>query len=185
MALWRGYREYAVTVAERVRTKLGLTAYDQLDIFKLAAYYGITVVRFDEINCGDEVIKHFTTKGWRQLSGYILPVGDQLVMCLNPLHSEERIRSTMGHETSHVILNHEFDLLLTAEKACVSGSKDEEDEADWLGAELLFPRAAARRAVLRSIPIEQVCQHYGVSFEIARWRTNICGAKKMLKRSRQ
>lgn len=41
MALWRGYREYAVTVAERVRTKLGLTAYDQLDIFKLAAYYGI------------------------------------------------------------------------------------------------------------------------------------------------
>ena len=92
-------------------------------------------------------------------------------------------RSTMGHETSHVILNHEFDLLVTGEKTCVS--KDEEDEADWLGAELLFPRAAARRAVLRSIPIEQVCQHYGVSFEIARWRTNICGAKKMLKRSRQ
>ncbi len=132
MAYWHGYKEHAVTVADRVRCKLGLTPYDRLDTFRLAAYYHITVVTFDEIDCGKGAVEHFTTNRWRQLSGYILPVGDRLVMALNPLHSEERIRSTMGHETSHVILQHEFDLLLTGEKACFSESKDQEDEAAWL-----------------------------------------------------
>jgi len=183
VALWHGYREYAVTVAEKVRTNLGLTAYDRIDMFKLATYYGITVVRFDEIDCGDAPLEHFTTTRWQQLSGYILPVDENyLLMSINHLHPEERIRSTMGHETSHVILNHEFNLLLTEEKICAGGSKDQEDEADWLGGELLLPRKAARRAVFNKISIEQVRQHFGVSIEMARWRINICGAQEMTRR---
>jgi Zn-dependent peptidase ImmA (M78 family) len=75
-------------------------------------------------------------------------------------------------------------LRLTGEDTCLSGHADHEDEAAWLGGELLVPRDAARRLVFRRIGEDDAAAMYGVSIEMVRWRMNICGGQQMQRRSR-
>ena len=39
MAHWHGFKEYAVDLCLKVRTQLGLTAFQWLDVLALAAHY--------------------------------------------------------------------------------------------------------------------------------------------------
>lgn len=185
MAYWHGFKEYAVELSLKVRTRLGLTAFQRLDVSALAAHYEVVVVGFDQLGCAVEVLHHFTVDRWRGVSGYLLPVDGELAIVFNPSHPEYRIRSTVAHEIAHLILSHEFSVLLAGDKGCTFGSEDQEDEANWLGAELLLPRQAARQAVLDGVSLEQVSERFGVSIEMARWRTNVCGGQEILQRARR
>lgn len=182
MALWHGFKQYAVDLGLKIRTELGLSAFDRLDADKLADRYRVTVVSFDQVNCSPETLQHFTCNQWRSLSGFAIPVDGMMAVALNPSHTEARTRSTFTHEISHVVLNHESKVRLTRDDNCIYGDVDQEDEARWLGAELLLPREAAKRAVLRDITEDQVRERFGVSRELARWRMNICGGKNIRRR---
>jgi hypothetical protein len=59
-------------------------------------------------------------------------------------------------------------------------NQDIEDEANWLGATLLIPGPAARAAARRRLSHEQVADKFGCSTEMARWRMNMTGARRML-----
>lgn len=184
MAHWRGFKEYAVDLSSKVRGQLGLSAFQRLEVSALAAHYNTPVIGFDQIDCDPRALQHFTVNRQRSLSGFVLPVDDGFAIVVNPCHTEHRVRATVGHEFSHLILNHEFSVLLAGDEGCAFGDKDQEDEAKWLGAELLFPRQAARNAVWQGISLEQVSETFGVSIELARWRINACGARKILQRAR-
>lgn len=185
MALWHGFKQYAVDLGLKIRTELGLSAFDRLDSDKLAARYNVTVVSFGEVGCAPEALQYFTHDNWRSLSGFALPVDDMTAVALNPSHTEARQRSTFTHEISHVVLSHESKVRLTKDDSCLDSDLDQEEEARWLGAELLLPRESAKRAVLQDISEDQVCQRFGVSPELARWRMNISGGRTIRQRARR
>jgi len=184
VALWRGYKKYAVDLAAKVRCRLGVSLYESLDVRQLAALYELPIVSFDQLPAAPEAVRYYTETHWTQLSGLVVPVNGQQVILINPAHCDDRIVSTIGHEVAHVILCHESRVRLTGEKDCRAGDEEQEDEANWLGGELLLPREAARRLVFREVDEVSAAAAFGVSVAMARWRMNICGGRQMLQRSR-
>ena len=184
MALWRGFQTYAVDLATKVRSRLGVSLYERLDVRQLAVVYGLSIVSFDQLSSVSEAVHYFTETHTRQLSGFVAQVDSQQVILINPAHCDERTASTITHEVSHCILCHESKLRLTGEQACLSGDPDQEDEASWLGGELLLPREAARRLVFRRVDEVDAAAMFGVSIEMVRWRMNICGGRQMQRRAR-
>lgn len=182
MALWHGFKQYAVDLGLTVRRQLGILPSQRLNVYELAEHYGISLVNFGQLGCTLEALHHFTVGHWKSVSGFLLPVDGAFAIVTNPSHSALRIRATIAHEVAHFILNHEFSVLAATDEGCVFGDEDQEDEAKWLGAELLLPRPIAKKAVLDGMPLHEVSKKFGVSIELARWRTNISGGYKMRQR---
>jgi Zn-dependent peptidase ImmA (M78 family) len=65
------------------------------------------------------------------------------------------------------------------------GEREQEDQANELGGELLLPTSAAHRLARRGASDEQVATHYGISIEMARWRLNATGARLIADRGRK
>ncbi len=185
MALWHGFRQYAVDLGLTVRRRIDISPSRRLNLRALADHYGLALVDFGQIGCTIEALHHLTVDRWKSVSGFLLPVDGKFAIVTNPEHSAFRIRATIAHEIAHFILNHEFGVLATGDDGCIFGNEDQEDEAKWLGAELLFPRAAAREAVLNGFSLNDISMRFGVSVDLARWRTNISGAHRMRQRARR
>lgn len=179
MALWFGFKQYAVDLSVKVRRRLALSPVDRLDVRRLAALYDVPIVPFDQLPTATEAVRYFTETHRTRLSGLVVPVNGQQVILFNPADGDERFVSTITHEVSHCLLDHQSELRLTGEETCLSGHPDQEDEAAWLGGELLVPRDAARCMVFRGIGEDAAAAMYGVSIEMARWRMNICGGRQM------
>jgi len=110
-------------------------------------------------------------------------VGTRLTIIENRAHSTERRRSTVAHEMSHVLLEHDFSMLITSEHTWTARDGSVEGEANWLAAELLLPQKAAQRAAMRGTAPHLVASAYGVSIEIATWRMNISGGQTIARRA--
>lgn len=84
---------------------------------------------------------------------------------------------------AHVLLEHEFDRILFAANStggCHNpANKDQEWEAAELGAELLLPYDAAHRAARAKRSDEEVAASFDVSLQLAGWRMNATGARKV------
>ncbi len=85
---------------------------------------------------------------------------------------------------AHLVLEHKFGQILLAADGCRAISRDKEEEADWLGGELLIPYTAAERAARLDWDDEQVADAYNVSIPLARMRMNYSGARKVVANSR-
>jgi hypothetical protein len=84
------------------------------------------------------------------------------------------------------LLEHEFDRVLFADgsRRCRNpASKEMEDEAAELSAELLLPQTAAQRAAVAGKSDEEVADIFDVSIELARWRMNATGARLIAQRA--
>ena len=77
MALWRGFQTYAVDLATKVRSCLGVSLHEQLDARQLAAAYGLSIVSFDQLSSVSEAVRYFTETHTRQLSGFVAQVDSQ------------------------------------------------------------------------------------------------------------
>lgn len=141
-------------------------------------------MQLSELDC-TVAVQYFTGSHWQQVSGVLVRVGTTRLIIENPTHDEYRRRSTVGHAMGHVLLEHPFDVHLSDEESCRSGSPQLEEEATWLAGELLLPRAAARRVIFRDWPLEQVMDFYGVSEQMAKWRLGISGGYQIRQRARR
>jgi Zn-dependent peptidase ImmA (M78 family) len=80
----------------------------------------------------------------------------------------------------HVLLEHRFTTVLVREgDNCRNSDRDQELEAAELSGELLVPADAARSMGRRGLSDEEVARSFAVSVEMARWRMQISGARKI------
>jgi Zn-dependent peptidase ImmA (M78 family) len=89
----------------------------------------------------------------------------------------------MAHEMSHVVLEHEFKLLLATDSGCRASSSSIEGEAAELSGELLIPWEATKQAAFRGLTDQEVATCFNVSEPMARWRMNASGARKIATRA--
>jgi Zn-dependent peptidase ImmA (M78 family) len=114
----------------------------------------------------------------------LIPVGTGAVILENDSHDPFRRRSTMAHEMAHVVLGHSFTPGVVDERGCRLSSQEDELEAAHLGGELLLPLTAAKALAFRDCTDEQAAARFQVSIEIARWRLNGTGARKLVRNAR-
>ncbi|EHR59156.1 ImmA/IrrE family metallo-endopeptidase [Saccharomonospora cyanea] len=192
MALRRGFKAEARRLAAEVREELGIRTFQPLDPYALARLYGIEVLTLDEPWLPVRAVTHFTGPALESFSGALIQVGTGCVIVENHVHERTRRRSTVAHEMAHVLLEHEFDVLVAGGLSCRSGDDRHdrprstvEQEAAELSAELLLPSDAARTAAFRDWTDASVARYFRISERMARWRMNVTGARRIARRSRE
>lgn len=171
-------------LALELREELDLTPHDPFNPLDLARLYGVEVIRLSEIDCSPEALNHFRIERPAVFSGALVPLPDgSTVIVENDWHVPERRVSTASHEMAHVTLEHPFSATLTNSKGCRVSVKEHEAEAAELSGELLIPSDAARKLAFDGVSDEVAAERFGVSVEVARWRLNASGARKIAARA--
>lgn len=177
----RGFKAEAKRLAIELRTELGLNAHVPFDPYAFTHEYGIRVVRLSELP--GHAPDYFLHRDGSALSGALIPVDTGVVILENDAQPLARRRTTVSHEISHVVLEHQFGLSLAAdERKCGLGGTQEE-EADWLSGELLIPYDGALRLARAGATDEEAATAFQVSLAVARWRMNHSGARTVVART--
>lgn len=185
MGLRRGFKTEAENIAAEVRSGLRLSLHDRLDPLQLAEHLDIPVwplSRLRDRSPADEslseAINYLTHTDTSALSAVTVFRGIERTIVHNDGHSPARQASNITHEAAHGLLLHPPTPVLD-HRGCRLWNADVEDEANWLSATLLIPGPAARRAALRKLSLEEIADHFGCSIEMARWRMNMTGARRL------
>lgn len=171
MAVTRWTQAAMREIADEERTELGLTPFQALDPYRLAAEHGIAVYPIDELADCDgaaRAVRHFTDVGRATWSAALVPVGSARIIVENTSHAPCRRRSSIAHELGHHLLEHPFgEVLLTAD-GCRRFDAGQERQATFLAGALLVPLAAAKRAAFDGRRDRAVAAAFGVSEQFAR-----------------
>lgn len=178
----RGFKAFARRLAPELRTEIDLDQDDAFDPWRLAEKYGVDVYGLGDIDCSPEARHHFAVSRPECFSGALVPMGTGAVILENTAHPSVRRRSTTSHEMAHVVLEHQFSASLVNERGCRNADPEQEAEAAELAGELLVPFPAALRLARTRADDESVAEVFGVSVDIARWRMNGTGARKIADR---
>lgn len=185
MALRRGFKAEAETIAAEIRSDLRISLYDRLDPLRLAEHLDIPVWPLSRLHHVassveglEEAIDYLTRTDTGALSAVTVFCGTTRTIVHNDGHCAARQASNISHEAAHGLLLHPPAPMLDR-RGCRLWNADVEDEANWLGATLLIPGQAARRAARCRLSLDEIADHFGCSTEIARWRLNMTGARRL------
>ncbi len=171
-------------LALELRQEIDLDPFEIFHPYRLTELYGIDVYQLCDLECSPEAMAHFQVTRSEVFSGALVPVGTGAVIIENDVHDPFRRRSTAAHEMAHVVLDHPFTATMVNERGCRTAEPEHEAEAAELGGELLLSFEAAKRLAWSKLSDEDAASQYGVSVEIARWRLNATGARKIAARAR-
>lgn len=182
--LVRGFKAEAERLVVTLRTELGITVHDRLDPIALADLYGIPVLSLTDLGLPPPALRHFRIGAGRdEFSGATLIAGPRRRVIYNPWHAAARRASSVSHEISHVLLEHEPDLSVVQGQQRLWNPRMEE-EATWLAAALLVPADAALEIAKSGRPVDEAAAAFGVSRQLMEWRLNQTGARIRAQRSR-
>jgi hypothetical protein len=172
-------------LAIEVRSEVGVGIYEPFDPFQLAKLYGVAVYQLSSLECSPRALSHFQIHRPDVFSGALVPFGSGAVIIENDAHAPERRRSTGSHEMAHLVLEHPFTTTLVNERGCRMADGDHEKEAAELSGELLLPFEAAKALAHQDATDEEAAEQFEVSVEVARWRLNSTGARKIAANARK
>jgi hypothetical protein len=180
----------AARLALEVRSEIGLDAHEPLDPLVLAEQYGIPIYCLGDLHLHGlsvEAIAHFSGSASARFSAALIPIGTRSCCIIeNDGHAPTRRRTNLAHEMAHVIREHEFPSgAVLGPDGCRSVAAGVEEEADWLGGELLITSESALRLARQDATDEAVAERYGVSSRYAAMRMNASGVRKRVQRERQ
>jgi Zn-dependent peptidase ImmA (M78 family) len=128
--------------AAAVRWRLGLTPYDRLDPYALAAHLGARVLVPEDF-VDDVLARRLRHVAWDGMS-FRVPGEPGLVVVLNPARPPARRTATLLEELAHVLLEHRPTRLTDGSRTYDAA---QEREAFAFGAALLLPRDLLAREV--------------------------------------
>jgi hypothetical protein len=183
--LRRGFKAEAENIAQLVRAELSLGPLDALDCFALAEAWGIPVVSLGELRedgAKDRSVRRLLSEE-AGFSATTVVLGSKRLIVYNPRQPPGRSASSLSHEMSHLILEHEATPAIGI-GGCRHWDGVQEAEADWLGAAMLVPRESALEWMLQNGDLEDGAQNFRVSVELFRWRVNHTGVVRQVTRER-
>lgn len=182
--LRRGFPSEAEQIAEEIRDELGVGNIKALDPHALICNLKIPVISLGQlfrstsdhsVHTAVEVLR--TTEA-RSLSAITVFAGGARKIVYNDSHALERQASDLSHEVAHALLLHKpapaFD-----ETGCRAWNSEIETEADYLGGCLLIPGKGARYAAKSGWSLAATANHFGCSIDMARWRDNKSGGRRL------
>jgi hypothetical protein len=180
----RGFKSEAERLAVATRKQIGLDDRARLDLDSLRAQLGVEICSLSDLDGCSEAVAHLHGAGQADFSAalVLLPADGRLVV-VNDSHTKERLRNSVAHELSHLLLDHTatpgFDPLGNREWRA-----DDEDEANWLAGCLLAPRDGLI-AVMNGVRMDltRAAGHYEISIELMRQRWHQTGCAKQVQRA--
>lgn len=185
MALRRGFKKEANSIAREIRRELKLHPVAPLNPWDLASHLEIPVLTLTSMSeSAPFAVHHFSSVGSSEFSAVTVFRGYRRVIIHNDSHSKGRQASDLAHELSHGLLLHPPTPALN-DCGCRDWDQDLEDEAEWLSGALLISEEAALHIVRRQLTTEEAAASYGVSGMMVQWRLNVTGARRRIERAQQ
>jgi Zn-dependent peptidase ImmA (M78 family) len=153
----------------------------------LADHLGIFVFEFDKLPIPTNDVIQLTQADPNSWSGLAIKAHGLSAVILNPTHGKPRQRNDLMHEVAHIHLGHVPNRVDTTPDGLLlvsDFSKEQEEEADWLGAALLLPREAILACRRNGHSVAQICGKYGISRPLCEWRLRMTGVDQQLRSSR-
>ena len=186
MGFGRGFKAEAERISSEVRGELGLRSTDALDPFVLATHLGIPVYGLGQLRASSanpSFVEVFFGAEQDSFSAMTVFAGSHRIIIHNESHALTRQFSNIAHEISHCLLEHPPARISSS--GCRHWDRGVEDEATWLGAALLVPRAGALRLALRGCGIPEIAEAFGVSESLCSWRIAKTGIAYQLQRRKR
>lgn len=184
----KGFKKWSDEKATFLRKEMGLGEYDRLCPYKIADHLNLKIYAIDEVpNMLQSITQIMTTLGHGQFHALaMIAKSGQKVIIYNPSNTEKRRHSDLMHEISHMLCEHKFESSFETNLPVLMREYNEayEQEANWLGGCLLFPKCAVFATVKHKRDEEATCDRYGISSEMFRYRVNVTGAKRIFARKR-
>lgn len=182
----RGFKAEAERLAGEAREQLGLGPRAPLDPWAYARSLGIVVLDFEGLDLPAAHRRQLLDIDPDSWSGLTLKdeEGDFFII-VNPVHGRPRQCSTLMHEVSHVRLKHvpgQVQLAVSGLMLLSDYPDEQEQEADWLAAALLLPRAALHFHRSRGWGVAEIRDYYGVSSDLCKWRLRMTGVDRQVPR---
>lgn len=175
----RGFKSWAENTAVTIRTSLGTKQIDPIIPLHLAKHLGVRVWTPSDVpGLPPASLIYLTSAEGDEWSALAVRIGRKDIVVLNPTHSPARQNSDLTHELAHLIRQHEPAQIVISEETGI-GLRTfhdlQEAEANWLAGCLLLPRPALSHCAARGIDREAMCDHFGVSTELLRYRLGVTG----------
>lgn len=182
----RGFKAWCEKTAVVYRTALQLRPEDPLNPEDLAAHLGVIVCRPEDVpELHINSLRQLTIHDRDSWSAVTIRLGDASLTIVNSAHARTRQHSSLSHELSHLILNHEpgrIDLSPAGHLLLSSFEREQEEEADWLSATLLVPRAGLQTMYRSTQDSQALADHFGVSLDMLNWRLRMTGSATQARR---
>ena len=179
----RGFKTEANGIAREVRSELGLAPASPLDVWRLAEHLEIPVLPLSGLReSAPMAAELFLNDGQGMFSGVTVFRGNERTIVFNDAHVLGRQASDVGHELAHGLLLHPPEPAVDG-RGCRYWNRDTEDEANWLSGALLVPEEAALSVIRRGWSLAVASDHYGVTQKMMRFRINVTGAVKRVRRA--
>lgn len=183
----RGFKAEAERSAAAVRDAMGLGPFDAVNPWAYAAFLGVVVLDFDELELDDQHRTQLLSLDSGSWWGLTIKEDGRHFVIINPKQSDARRVSTMMHELAHIALRHVPASVTLAPGGMMLLSEyppDLEDEADWLAAAILLPRDALEHYRGLGWSASAICAHFTVSSELCNWRLRMTGVEAQMRRRR-
>jgi hypothetical protein len=174
----RGFKAEAERIGLELRGELNLGSRGRLEPGLLAEHLCVPVRTLRDLaNVAREDVRYLLGRGRSAFSAVTVYVGRfKRLVITNPAHASTRQMSSLCHELSHIVLDHEAEAPVSIDGAR-AWNGPQEREADWLAGCLLIPQEAAHAAAAEGQSDDDVAQAFGVSRDLAAWRMNTTGAR--------
>lgn len=186
MSFQRGFKAWCENVALQVRRDLELVPTAALNPRQLTSHLEIEVrTPYDIAGLDRACLRRLVTEDPESWSAVTLSSGEKDLVLLNPAHSRGRQASDLMHELAHLLLGHDPARVDVAEDGSLvlfTYDKDQEDEANWLAACLLLPRAALLLIRRQGGDLRSAAKAYGVSQVMLQYRLNVTGVEHQMRR---
>ena len=182
----RGFKAEAERIAAEIRSELDLKDDARLEPMGLARHLEIPV--FDLTQAAraarqNSFSEYFSVIDPDSFSAVTIFQGYARVIVHNENHHPHRQASNLAHEVSHSLLEHKPTPVVNSNGQRYWDAQVEQ-EATWLGAALLIPRAGALSMAKQNWTVQDIAEHYGVSESLCRWRIGQTGITYQVERWR-
>ena len=185
----RGFKSSSEETAQKIRRRLDLVPSAPVDPARVAELLAVPILRPDQLlELPAEIQRRLIRDHSDAWSAITVSDGKRHLIILNPSHAATRTNSSLAHEIAHVILGHEPSMMFMTPQSGVAlrtHNKEQEEEANWLSGCILLPREALLYVRRIGLSDEQVCEQYGVSPAMFRFRINATGVDVQVRRTRK
>lgn len=180
----RGFKTQSEQISETLRTKQSLTVFDKFKPKRFLQSLGMIVWTPAEVPGLEAAhLEQLTVTDPDSWSGVAIRMGELTAIIVNSSHPPTRQANTLMHEWAHIELRHKPNRVDRSDGGLLLLSDypaEFEEEADWLAASVLLPRAGLVRCKSRGMTNDDIADHYGVSAQLTNWRVRMTGVDRQI-----
>ena len=183
----RGFKTWCEQTAEATRRQHGMQPWEPLAARTLAESLKATIVTPEHLSAlPPDVCKRLLSDHQDIWSAITISTIPPLIV-YNPAHSVGRQNSDLMHEIAHLLMEHSPGTVYIDPKSRLAlrhFDTEQEEQANWLAACLLLPRAALMRIRQQNLSSEIACKQYLVSTRMLNYRMHTSGVNIQYSRRR-